>query len=85
MADDAGAMTLDLKPGDLCHHGANALPLYRVIWIDGDKVWLRDVNNGNDAVVDLVRCRLCGPENAFVEQAGTGPTTLEWPDGTPRP
>jgi hypothetical protein len=43
---------LELEPGDLCHHGSNLLPSYRVIWIDGDKVWLRDVNSGQDAVVD---------------------------------
>lgn len=85
MADDAKIMTPDLKPGDLCQHGANALPLYRVVWVDGDKIWLRDVNTEADAVVDLGRCRLCGPDEGFVEQGDVQPTTLEWPDGSPRP
>jgi hypothetical protein len=87
MADgeDSEPMTPDLKSGDLCHHGSNALPLYRVIAVDEGRVWLRDVNTDADAVVDLFRCRLCGPEDALVEQEAVGPTTLEWPDGTPRP
>lgn len=73
-----------LQPGDLCHHGANALPLYRVIWVHEDKAWLRDVNSGADSVVELGRCRACGPD--FVEaEPSVGPTPVNWPDGTPRP
>jgi hypothetical protein len=74
-----------LKPGDLCHHGANVLPLYRVIWIEGGRAWVRDVNTGADAVVDIDRCRLCGPDGGFVEAEEVGPTPVTWPDGSPRP
>lgn len=69
----------ELAPGDLCHHGANALPLYRVIWVDDGKAWLRDVNSGADSVVGLDRCRSCA-EDIAIEPKG-----VAWPDGTPRP
>lgn len=72
----------DLRPGDLCHHGENALPLYRVVWIDEGKAWLRDVNSGADSVVPLGRCRACVDK---ADDASLGPTPVTWPDGTPRP
>lgn len=80
---------LELEPGDLCHHGSNLLPSYRVIWIDGDKVWLRDVNSGQDAVVDTAQCHKLGDALArkagVVSEPSDRPTGLTWPDGTPRP
>ena len=84
--DGAGAANSghDLRPGDLCHHGANVLPLYRVIWIDAGKVWLRDVNNGTDSVVALERCRGC-MEGEPGSEPSAKPTPVTWPDGTPRP
>lgn len=88
MQPDASGSALDpsvaseLQPGDLCHHGLNALPLYRVIWIDDGKAWLRDVNNGADSVVPLGRCRACEDE---VDGVTPSPAGLTWPDGTPRP
>ena len=88
MADD-GTPALQLAPGDLCHHGPNALPLYRVIWVDGGKAWLRDVNTGADAVVDLGRCRACWTERDGPPDLDAEPTPMpqpvRWPDGTPRP
>jgi hypothetical protein len=87
MADDATPAP-QLAPGDLCHHGPNALPLYRVIWIDGGKAWLRDVNTNADAVVDLERCRSCWKEEDGPRQPQTEtpmPEPIRWPDGTPRP
>lgn len=75
-----------LQSGDLCHHGTNALPLYRVIWIDDGKAWLRDVNNGADSVVSLDRCRACADGDAEQDlDARAKPAPLTWPDGTPRP
>jgi hypothetical protein len=53
----------DLKRGDICRHGTNAFPRYRVIHVDGDKVWLRDVDTGADAVVDVANCRLVTHED----------------------
>ena len=75
-ADDGG-----LKPGDLCHHGQNALPAYRVVWVDSGKVWLRDLSTGQDAVVEASQCR------RMDEPPGEppSPTPITWPDGTPRP
>lgn len=77
----------DLQPGDLCHHGSNALPLYRVIWIDDGRVWLRDVNNGMDSVVHLDRCHACATEvaEALEPVEAPMPAGVTWPDGTPRP
>lgn len=71
----------DLQPGELCHHGANALPLYRVIWVDDGKAWLRDVNTGSDSVVPLGRCR---PRLEETDELSARPTPVTWPDGTPR-
>jgi hypothetical protein len=78
--DGAGGGAI-LQPGDLCHHGANALPMYRVIWIDDGRVWLRDVNTDVDTVAPLGRCRPCLEESG----EGPGPTPVTWPDGTSRP
>jgi hypothetical protein len=80
---------LQLAPGDLCHHGPNALPMYRVIWTDSGKAWLRDVNTGADAVVDLERCRACWAEKdgppAVQSEPAPMPEPVRWPDGSPRP
>ena len=88
MPDDATPAPPQLAPGDLCHHGPNALPLYRVIWVDGGKAWLRDVNTDADAVVELDRCRTCWTEQdgrAEPDPEPPMPNPLRWPDGTPRP
>jgi len=80
-----------LKPGDLCHHGSNLLPTYRVIWLDGDKVWLRDVNTDADAVVAATQCHRLSREGSTddappaAEPEKMMPRGLTWPDGTPRP
>ena len=88
MADNTPASQTPskLQPGDLCHHGSNALPLYRVVWIDEGKAWVRDVNNGQDSVVQLGACRVCTPDeiDGQVLEPIT-PEPLRWPDGTPRP
>lgn len=89
MADDPGPAPL--QPGDLCHHGSNLLPTYRVIWIDDGKAWLRDVNTGQDAVVAIGRCHKLGADLSRIASADAeadssyGPTGPLWPDGTPRP
>jgi len=87
MADDQ--QSAGLQPGDLCHHGSNLLPTYRVIWVDGDKVWLRDANTGQDAVVSTGQCHPLGAQLREIAESEAdprlGPTGLTWPDGTPRP
>jgi hypothetical protein len=86
---DPAAEPHELQPGDLCHHGSNALPLYRVIWVDEGRAWLRDVNNGQDSVVELERCRACADDDDLTDgctpEPPTTPTPVTWPDGTPRP
>ncbi len=74
-----------LSPGDLCHHGANELPAYRVIWVDGDKAWVRDVNTGQDSVVQVGRCVRMGEAAAPSDDSEIDPGGLTWPDGRPRP
>jgi hypothetical protein len=46
--------------GDLVCTGPSLFPQYKVIAVHGDKVWLRNVQNGWDAVADLKRCRRIG-------------------------
>jgi hypothetical protein len=50
----------DIQAGDLVRTGQNAFPHYEVIAIHGDKAWLRNVQNGQDAVTNLNRCRKLG-------------------------
>lgn len=78
-----------IHPGDLCSHGGNRLPLYRVIHVYGDKAWLRDVNSGVDGVVEVGTCvRVedeAGVPDAPPHQApATGPLS-EPPAGPPMP
>ena len=51
-----------LQPGDLCRHGENSHPRYRVIHVHEGRVWLRDVDSGVDAVVDDCLCRKIADE-----------------------
>lgn len=83
MADDKDLGSLE--PGDLCHHGSNLLPTYRVIWVDEGKAWLRDVNTGQDAVVTIGQCHRIGADLVQAEEPSVQPSGVTWPDGTPRP
>jgi hypothetical protein len=74
-----------LNPGDLCHHGTNLLPTYSVIWVDGDKAWVRDVSTGQDAVVDVGRCVRLDATPPASDEEEIAPAGLNWPDGQPRP
>ena len=51
----------DIADGDLVCTGPNQFPRYRVIATDGDRVWVRNVDNGLDGVTDLDRCRKVQP------------------------
>ena len=46
-----------ITAGDVVRTGANAFPLYRVIAVHGDKVWVRDVQYGSDGITSLSLCR----------------------------
>lgn len=43
--------------GDVVHTGPNHHPQWRVIAIDGEKAWLRNVQTHADGVAELRRCR----------------------------
>ena len=46
-----------LQVGDRVRTGPNASPQFEVIAVDGEKVWLRNLDNGTDGVVPVNRCR----------------------------
>jgi hypothetical protein len=59
---ERAAMCLDqgrdhAKVGDLVRTGSNALPVFRVIAIEGEKAWVRDATSGADYIIPLCRCR----------------------------
>ena len=88
---------VELKEGDLCRHGRNSHPRYRVIHVHEDRVWLRDIDSGADAVVDVRVCHRIEQEPSVADaphhEPHPGPFTdppeppgvPTWPDGTPRP
>ncbi len=43
--------------GDLVRTGPNLFPHYTVIAVNGDKVWVRNTENGTDGITALERCR----------------------------
>lgn len=42
--------------GDVVKTGPNDYPRFKVIAIDGDRAWLRNIISGDDAVVSLADC-----------------------------
>lgn len=52
----------DIRPGDLVRTGPNLFPHFTVVAVDGDKVWLRNIQSGMDALAALGRCqKINGP------------------------
>ena len=47
----------EIAAGDLIGTGPNLHPHHRVIAVHGDKVWIRNVQSGLDAVTTINRCR----------------------------
>ena len=45
-----------VKVGDIVKTGPNDYPRFKVIAIDGDRAWLRNVISSDDAVVSLQEC-----------------------------
>jgi hypothetical protein len=43
--------------GDVVRTGPNQHPQWRVIAVDGEKAWLRDLQTHADGVTDVHRCR----------------------------
>jgi hypothetical protein len=47
----------EIAEGDLVRTGPSQFPRYRVIAVNGERVWVRNADNGLDGVTDLNRCR----------------------------
>jgi hypothetical protein len=47
----------DISVGDMVRTGPNLFPHFTVIAINGDKAWVRNTENGTDALAQLDRCR----------------------------
>ncbi len=47
----------EIAPGDLVRTGPNLHPHHQVIAVQGEKAWIRNVQNGLDAVTNVNRCR----------------------------
>jgi hypothetical protein len=59
----------DIMVGDLVRTGENYHPHFAVIAVAGDKVWLRNVQNGADQLGLLSRCRKLDNAVALVAAA----------------
>jgi hypothetical protein len=46
-----------IEVGDVVRTGLNATPQFNVVAVSGDKVWLRNVHTGSDAIAPMSRCR----------------------------
>lgn len=51
----------DIRPGDLVRTGENFHPHYEVLAVHGEKAWVRNLQNGADALALLSRCRKLNP------------------------
>jgi hypothetical protein len=47
----------EILPGDLVRTGPNAWPQFKVIAVDAEKAWVRDIQNGQDSLALIARCR----------------------------
>ena len=47
----------EIRTGDLIATGANHYPHFEVLAVNGDKAWVRNVQNGADQLTLLSRCR----------------------------
>jgi hypothetical protein len=47
----------DIQTGDLVRTGPNLFPHFTVMAVIGDKVWVRNIDNGVDGITGITRCR----------------------------
>jgi hypothetical protein len=47
----------ELHVGDTVRCGTNHFPHFEVIFLSGDKAWLRNISNGQDSIASVSRCR----------------------------
>jgi hypothetical protein len=57
LVDPAG----QIRPGDTVRTGESRFPQYRVIALDGDRAWIRNLQYGDDHIVPVDCCRKVGP------------------------
>jgi hypothetical protein len=50
-----------IQAGDLVRTSANLHPHFQVIAVSGDKAWVRNVQDGQDSLTLLNRCRKLEP------------------------
>jgi len=65
IADSVAPIGLD----DIVQTGDNSFPRYRVIAINGDRAWLRDVQYGSDEIVPMARISLVDQSPSNVRKA----------------
>jgi hypothetical protein len=58
----------EIREGDLVRTGPNLFPHFCVIAVNGDKAWVRNVQNGADALALLNRCRKVDPTLAIAAE-----------------
>ena len=51
----------EIRVGDIVRAGGNLFAHFEVIAVHGDKVWVRDVQNGVNHLALLARCRKIEP------------------------
>ena len=47
----------EIRTGDIVAMGQNHFPHFEVVAVNGDKAWVRNVQNGADHLALLSRCR----------------------------
>ena len=63
--DHARGYAEDIAVGDLIRTGPNLFPHFKVVAIHGDKAWVRNTQNGSDALAMLDRCRKINGQTDF--------------------
>jgi hypothetical protein len=58
-----------IAEGDMVSTGSNAGPFFRVLAVNDNRAWLRNVSNGMDGIVDVARCRKVNGAPASVYRA----------------
>lgn len=63
--DEHRGLDEHIQAGDMVRTGPNLFPHFTVVAVDGDKAWLRNVQNGMDGLAAVARCRkINGPMHA---------------------
>jgi hypothetical protein len=47
----------EIQAGDIVRTGRNHFPHFVVVAVNGDKVWIRNLQSGHDAIAAASKCR----------------------------